>query len=223
MNKLAIATAAVLAVAGCQKSPGATASAGTERADCRVGSAGATDRCDTGLLCLSELCVRPPPANCQAVAEKLASFEVGNYAPRDQRAKVIADKQAACVAAVVSKDEGDCIARATDRWAAAKCAPSMFPGMASSGNSDCAAVIEKITGAMPANVSGDPQMAAQLGRTMDVMKQSCVEDAWPDDLKRCVLAAPPGQITGMQACNDKMPKALQDKMTARLMDSMQKR
>src|SRR4051794_10101972 len=70
--------------------------AGAERADCRP------DRsCNPGLLCLSDLCVRPPAADCTAVAESLASLELGNYAPREQRATVVAAKRAACETAMV--------------------------------------------------------------------------------------------------------------------------
>ncbi len=181
----------------------------------------AAQRCDPGLVCLSELCVRPPPASCSAVAEKLASFELGNYAPRDARAKLVADKAAACAAAHVTKDEGDCVGRARDRWDAAKCAPSMFPGLTSTGSGDCEQVIARIASAMPAAVTSTPQLREQLDRTMAVMRTSCAQDAWPDELKHCVLAAPPGQMPGLQACADKMPKELQDKMTARLTDAMQ--
>jgi hypothetical protein len=216
-----VAIACLLGVvlwAGCQKSfipPGA------ERGDCRIGDG--SDRCDPGLLCLSDLCVRPPPADCGPIADKLASFELGNYAPRAQRDKLIADKRAACTAAYLSREEGECIAHAADKWAAAKCAPSMFPGATtSSGSGDCGTVIDRIAAAMPNSVSSDPSMRAQFTRTMDVMRASCAEDGWPDDLKKCVLAAPPGATSTMQQCNDKFPKALQDKMTTRLMDAMQK-
>jgi hypothetical protein len=185
-----------VAANACQRSSGATPSPGSNHADVTL-------------------------ANCATVAEKLASFELGNYAPRETRDKVVADKQAACVAAGVSLAEGDCVVKAADRWAAAKCAPSLFPGLAASGSGDCGEVIARIEAAITPSMHTDPQLRAQLDRTMDVMRQSCAEDGWPDDLKQCVMSSPPGALQGMQACNDKMPKELQAKLTARLMSSMQ--
>jgi hypothetical protein len=82
-------------------------------------------------------------------------------------------------------------------------------------------VIARIEAAITPSMHTDPQLRAQLDRTMDVMRQSCAEDGWPDDLKQCVMSSPPGALQGMQACNDKMPKELQAKLTARLMSSMQ--
>src|SRR4051812_45288828 len=71
---------------------------GKERADCR-----ADKTCDPGLLCLSNLCVRPPPADCQVVADQLASLDLGNYAEPEERAPVVAKYKGQCETLYVSK------------------------------------------------------------------------------------------------------------------------
>jgi hypothetical protein len=120
--KLTVATWMLcLAIAGCQGDHTADRlRVGVERSTCRP------DRtCDPGLLCLSDLCVRPPPADCDAVAEQLASIDLGNYAEPEDRAPVIARYKAACAAALISREEAQCIDRARDRSSAALCAPRM--------------------------------------------------------------------------------------------------
>src|SRR5262249_11493852 len=135
---------AIVLLLGCQRDPNANAnpagaSAGHERGPCKP-----DHTCDQGLLCLSDLCVKPPAADCGKVAELLASFELGNYAPREQRAPVVASKRQACEAASITKEEGTCIDAAADKFAAAKCAPRLFPELASNGGGDCPAVVAKI-------------------------------------------------------------------------------
>src|SRR5678816_335702 len=85
-------------LAACQKKPTDTsapaapvATRGKERADCRPDKT-----CDPGLLCLSNLCVQPPPADCTSVGETLASFDLGNYAPVEERAPVVAKYKTQC-------------------------------------------------------------------------------------------------------------------------------
>ena len=99
----------LLVAAGCSKR-----AAGTEGAECYPNAT-----CDAGLICLSNLCVRPPPASCQAVGEQLASIELGNYAEPEARAPVVARYRAACETAMVSREEGQCLDSARDRWSAA--------------------------------------------------------------------------------------------------------
>jgi len=198
---------------GCQRETGVTA--GRERGPCKP------DRtCDPGLQCLSELCVRPPPADCGAIAELLASFELGNYAPREQRAPVVAAKREACETAVVSKEEGACIEKAADKFAAAQCVPRLFPELAakSGGGGDCAGVVAKIRASM------QPQMqnlgsdgARMVDKMMPAMRESCEQDGWPETMKRCILASPSGDMNAMQRCSNDMPKAVQDKLAQRMM------
>src|SRR5262249_43248841 len=112
---------------------------GKERSDCRADAT-----CDPGLVCLSNLCVRPPPAACTAVAELLTSFDLGNYAEPEDRAPVVAKYKARCTAAYVTKEQGQCIDKARDRWAVAECAPALFPELASSDTGNCGQLADKV-------------------------------------------------------------------------------
>jgi hypothetical protein len=190
---------------------------GKERGDCKTGKV-----CDPGLLCLSNLCVRPPPADCQVVADQLASMDLGNYAEAEERAPVVANYKEACEKAYVSKEQGECIDKATTKFSAMECAAQMFPETRSTGRGDCPMVIAKIRASMQqtyANVN-DPQTQQMMAKAMTATQQSCEQDGWPDALKKCVLATANG-VDGMGACNQQMPPALQQKMAERMTAMMQ--
>jgi hypothetical protein len=214
MRQIAVA---ILLLVGCSQSRGTP---GEERADCRAGD---KDKCNAGLLCLSNVCVRPPPADCQSVAESLASFDLGNYAEPEERAPVVAKYRSQCEKAYVTKEQGECLDKATDKWAAGQCAPKMFPEMASTNNGDCKKVVERVQAAIKDQIqTADPQMAKWFETTMTIMQQSCEQDAWPDSLKKCILTAQatPG-VDAMQSCNQQMPPGLQTKLQERLTAAMQ--
>lgn len=209
----------VIVVAACAK--GADRGApGTERGDCRAGDT----PCDTGLLCLSNLCVRPPAADCKLLGETLASLDLGNYAEPEERAPVVAKYQAACDKARISKEEGECIDKARDKWSAGQCAPRMFPEQASTNNADCKQVVAKIQAVMQGQVQGldNPQMKQWYDTALSVMQQSCLEDRWPDALRKCILTTSPAEAgaDAMQACNQQFPPALQTKLQERLQTAM---
>ncbi len=209
---------------GCSReatsSAGARPAAGAERGDCTPGGG-----CASGLLCLSNLCVRPPPADCQTIADLVTSMDLGNYATPEDRAPVAARYKAACAKGLVSKDQGACLEAATDKWAAAQCAPSMFPELAAppaGATTDCGAIVDKLRVAMSAqmgNVS-DPQITKMLTLAMDVVRDSCREDGWPDVFKQCILASA-STTDAMTACENQMPPGLQQKMTTRMQKAMQ--
>lgn len=204
---------------GCAKGGGSRGAAGMERGDCRT----TEPKCETGLLCLSNLCVRPPPADCTGVAETLASLDLGNYAEPEERAPVVAKYKAACDKAYISKEEGECIDKATDKWSAGQCAPRMFPEQASANKGDCKPVVARLGNALQGQLqnTNDPSMKHWLDTTLSVMQQSCEEDAWPDALKKCILSTQdvPG-VDAMQTCNQQMPPALQTKLQERLQTAM---
>jgi hypothetical protein len=214
-------TAALGLVAGCRghraAETGGDIEAGHERGSCRP------DRtCDVGLLCLSNLCVRPPAADCQDVGEQLASTDLGNYAEPEDRAPVVARYKAACEAAVLSRDEQQCLDRTRDRWSAARCAPRMFPDLASSSTGDCGAIVARIRAVVQKQASylSDPRMKNWFDRTMTVLQESCEQDRWPDALKKCMLAG--DELAAMtQACNQQTPPALRQKLQDRLNQAMQ--
>ena len=202
-------------VMGCSKGGGARGSAGTERGDCRTGDM----KCDPGLLCLSNLCVRPPAADCAMVSETLASLDLGNYAEVEERAPVVAKYKAQCEKTYVSKEEGECLDKARDKWTAGQCAPRMFPEMTAKG-ADCKQVAAKLESAMKQMQTGDnPQMAQYLATMTKVVGQSCVEDAWPDAVKQCILMQS-GGADAMQVCNQQFPPALQTKLQERLQTAL---
>ncbi len=223
MPRIAWVLSGLIAVGGCQRtaeevaktgsgssSPSASR-AGSERADCR-----ADKTCDPGLLCLSNLCVRPPAADCGAVAETLASQELGNYAPRDKRAALVATRRAACEAAMVSKDEGKCLDGAHDRFAAAACVPRMFPDLAvGSGSAGSSAPCDEIATRMRAMIAKkDPSQDKMIEAATGVVRASCVEDGWPEALKQCFLTLAAGD--SMRACDSLMPPGLQQRMQDRM-------
>lgn len=202
---------------GCANGRGA---AGKERGDCRGGDDRA-DKCDPGLLCLSNLCVRPPAADCAMVSETLASLDLGNYAEPEERAPVVAKYKTACEKTHVSKEEGECLDKAQDKWTAGQCAPRMFPEMSNQG--DCKQVVAKVEAAMKGEMQNldQPNMAQWLATSVRVMLQSCEEDRWPDALKKCILMSQtaPG-VDAMQTCNQQFPPALQSKLQERLQTAM---
>ncbi len=66
--------------------------------------------------------------------------------------------KAACETARLSREEQQCLDRPRDRWSAARCAPRMFPDLASSPTGDCAAIVARVRAAMQNQASylGDP-------------------------------------------------------------------
>jgi hypothetical protein len=181
---------------------------GHERADCRP-----DHTCDPGLVCQSDLCVRPLPADCAPVAEILASSELGNYAEPEQRAPVIAKQRAACEAAHVTKDEGACLEKARDRWSQAACVPRLFPDVQRGTSGECTAIMLKVRALIApqiAQVGSDAER--MIDKMMPVFQRSCEQDGWPDGVKHCILDTPSGDLAAMQRCSTMMPKSLQDRL-----------
>jgi hypothetical protein len=201
---------------GCGHKSGARGEAGHERGDCRSGD----NKCETGLLCLSNLCVRPPPADCQMLADTIASMELGNYAEPEERGPIVGKYKAQCEKVYVSKEEGECIDKVKDKWSAAQCAPRMFPEMMST-KGDCKGVADRVKTVMQQSAQNqDPQMQQWFDTTVRVVQRSCEEDHWPDGLKKCIMAQQQATADAMQACNQEMPPALQQKLQDRLQTAM---
>jgi hypothetical protein len=221
--KLAIAVALV-SLMGCKEAGGDRtqtdrALIGHERGDCR-----ADKTCDPGLWCLSNLCVRPPAADCQVVADVLASAELGNYAEPEDSAPVVAKYKDACEKQFVSKEEGACLDKVHDKWAAAQCVPRMFPELTPTGGNDCKLVSEKIKSFIEhtANYAQNPQVKKWFDASIGVVRESCEQDHWPDALKKCVLSTNAIQNPMyFQQCNQMVPAGLQQKMQERLTKAMQ--
>jgi hypothetical protein len=217
-----------IALAGCQQDktgtaggPGPSAGGtGQERGECRPDKT-----CDANLLCLSNLCVRPPAADCGPIAEDLTSMDLGNYAEPETREPVVAKYKAQCEQAMITKEEGACLDKTRDKWAAAQCAPRLFPELASSGDTgQCAAIAQKVAAGMQkqVNYGNNPQMKSWFDITIRVFQESCEQDKWPDTLKRCALASDMSQNPmGMTGCEKEIPPGATQKMQQRLSQAMQ--
>jgi len=162
--------ALALAAAACSgKGKSSTVAAGKERGACY-----GNGTCDQGLVCLSQLCVAPPGADCTAIADHLGGILLGNYAPRDERAAFSTEVAADCTAKKLSKDDGDCLMRATGRQAIGGCAVPLGVG-------DCKKVTEHLQG-LP---RGDQFLVTAADRLISRCKNEVPSRA----LEKCVLAA----------------------------------
>jgi len=216
-SRLACLACLLLAACPSAKSAGEL---GKERSDCRPDKT-----CDKGLLCLSNVCVRPPPADCVDVGETLASMDLGNYAPVEERAPVVAKYRQRCETIYVTKEQGACIDKTHDKWSAEQCAPGLFPELAA-GTGDCNLIAAKLQAMLErqyANSGNNEYMAKWRGALVRTYRESCSEDKWPDALTKCVLGADMTQNAGAMPpdCNQQMTPELQQKMQERLQKAIQ--
>ena len=182
-----------------------------ERQACRA-PAGDAAVCGPGLVCMSDVCVRPPPADCGQVAEALVSLEVGNSATREERAAKLPAKRELCEAQRISATEGACLAKATSTWAAGDCVPRLFPEAQGSG---CEPVIGKMRSLLASAAGGDPSTAPMIDKAIAVMRASCEEDHWPESLRRCILGLG-NDPSDFRACEKATPPELEEKIKARM-------
>ena len=147
---------------------------GTERGPCYGNKS-----CNEGLLCLSDLCVRPPPADCTKVGEKLGYLMLGNYAPQDKREAFHKEIAAECNAAHLTKEQGDCILNASDTKALAKCEKPL-------GMADCDKMMEHVVKTI---APSDPKIARMLDSDRSKLLRECKERGLTKVHEACVLAA----------------------------------
>lgn len=203
------AIAVFLVLASCERSGGP----GKERGSCY-----GNGTCDPGLVCMSELCVRPPPADCGPVAEKLASYRLGNYAPKEERAQVIGELTAKCEEARLSTDEGKCILEAQGRMDIAKCPRPLLDEF--KGDKDgCKAVADQVSRFFVDAFAEQTRDRAKVEKVAPeiaaAVQASCVEDLWPDAAKRCFTEA--SSFDTMGDCQDAFPDELKDRVEKRLL------
>ena len=176
MVKVAMLGVLVLAaLAACKREPAAPpagAAAGTERGDCRPDGA-----CDPGLVCLSNLCVRPPPADCAKVSEALGFIFLDNYTPREERTAFHAEITRQCAAANLSREDGECLAAAKSRTELRNCPRPI-------GLGDC----KKISAHADA-VRARDGVDAYLVTGADRLIERCRNEVPSLGFERCVLAA----------------------------------
>lgn len=165
----------IAAVAACKQGSDATTpsvAVGAERGACRPDRA-----CDPGLTCLSDLCVRPPPADCAAVAAALGGIFLDNYTPVEERARYAAEVQQQCVEAGLSREDGACLAKATRRADLQACPRPL-------GLGDCG----KIAAAAEALRAGNA-VDAYLVTSADRLVERCKREVPSQAFERCVVAA----------------------------------
>jgi hypothetical protein len=146
-----------------------------------------------------------PPGDCTLVAEIVTSFRLGNYAPVEQRAPIVDDVRARCLAAGATADETECVRRARDELDAKSCVRRMFPELASGDDAACARVTDKLRAAMG---SLDARLRDWADEELAIEERACREDAWPDELKTCLLER------AMDDCH--FPASLHDKLQRRI-------
>lgn len=172
---LIFVVAALTGALACKSAPPAAppaAAAGTERGACRP------DRtCDVGLVCLSDLCVRPPPADCAKIAEAFGPIFLDNYTPREARDAFARDLVADCQRAALDKESGDCLARATSRRDIAACPKPL-------GLGDCKAIA-----AHADKLRAQNAVDAYLVTPADRLIDRCKTEVPSQIFERCVLAA----------------------------------
>lgn len=156
-----------------------------------------------------------PPGDCAAVAETLASIELGNYADPAVRGPVVAKKQADCTAAHITVTEAECLAKATSKYSAAACVPRMFPDVKIGGTADCANIASRVKDLLVKEMGqAGSQALGMIDKMMPALQQSCIEDAWPAEVKKCFLDGK--DAAAIQACTDAMPKEMQQRTTERM-------
>lgn len=174
-----VSCAALAMVAACKggsSTSGGTATptvaAGAERGACRPDAT-----CDPGLVCLSQLCVRPPPADCARVADALGPIFLDNYTPREERDRFAADVRAECGSANFTREDGECLARAKSRQDINACPRPI-------GLGDCKKIL-----AHAEEVRVRSGVDAYLVTPADRLVERCKSEVPTRGFERCVLAA----------------------------------
>jgi len=167
MRNLAGVVVLVVALVACKKADGAAAE-GAERGRCY-----GNGTCNQGLVCLSDLCVRPPGADCAKVAARLGGLLLGNYAPPAERDAFLATAEAECAALALTKEEGDCLLAATHRNTLSRC-PKVI------GVGDCTRIVPHLD-----TLRTDPYLVT----TAVKLQSRCKNETPSKAFETCVLAA----------------------------------
>jgi hypothetical protein len=172
-----------------------------------------------------------PAADCNAVAETLATFELGPTGTPEQRVPVVAKHKAGCEATHTTRDEAACLGRAKDTWAARACLPRMFSapantaggtGATGAGSARCATAGERMRAAVMSEVgSNGSAAAAQLEKIVPVIQAACEQDRWPANVVACMADSKVGDMAAFQACANQLSPELQQKVQQRLTAALQ--
>lgn len=171
MQRIAVVLALALAAVACSKKG---PKEGTERGPCY-----GNKTCNDGLICLSDLCVRPPPADCEKVVEKLGFLTLDNWAPRKQREELRAQLLPACQKANLSEKDGDCILQAKHKRDLKKCKKPLVLG-------DCKRMIAHLRSI----AAKDPKLSEELSKESDAtLLRECEKTMATKVDEACVLGA----------------------------------
>lgn len=188
---------------------------GTERGAC------ASDHtCSGGLVCLSDLCVRPPAGDCSQVAEALASVKLGNYATPEARAPVVSEIRTKCDHERISVDDAKCLTAAKSKYEMARCPHPLLPELVELGKDTggCKAVGARMEEMSRAEMSKDPNdpIAKLLPQLVEAVIASCDQDGWPPEVKDCIAHADASDSHAADRCIERMPPATRDKFMKRI-------
>lgn len=157
-------------------------SAGEERGVCGLEVA-----CAAGLECWSERCVRPPPADCRKVGERLAGRVLDNYTPREQREPEVKKWEETCVREQLSKAEGACLEAAADDGELAKCPRPLVPELVGDPEG-CGRVAKRAKQLIEQGVGGDLGPIVNVAdKVPDAVKALCIEGRWTQAAKDCLM------------------------------------
>jgi hypothetical protein len=168
---LGLPTLAVVALTAACAGDGGRAPAGSERGACY-----GNGTCDDGLQCLSDLCVRPPGADCAKIAARLGGLVLGNYAPVEVRDQYLEETRRACERARPTPEQAACVLAATSRNALARCGTAFGVG-------DCAVIVAHLDRLRP--TAPDPFLVTAADR----LATRCRNEVPTPALQACVLAA----------------------------------
>lgn len=91
-------------------------------------------------------------------------------------------------------------------------------GTGSERGNDCAVVVTRVQQAVQSQldtVGSDAKI--MIAQMIPAMGDACLQDHWPANLVRCIVAAKPGDLTALTQCNAMMSKDIQDKLQKRMM------
>lgn len=190
-NLALLAVAVVAALAGCSDGD---PPAGGERAACR-----ADGTCDVGLECWSEVCVRPPSADCGAVAARLAPIRLGNYATDLERGPVLAELRAQCQREQLTAREGRCLVSAADDDALADCPRALLPEL-DGVRRRCLPL-----GPIALAFEGGQVSAAAAHAISETLVEQCIAERYAKPITTCMAGA--GTVDAVRACAAELPGA----------------
>lgn len=173
-----VGLSAVLAAAGCGDKPPPV---GTERGACY-----GNGTCNDGLVCMSDLCVMPPPPDCTEVATKLGYLMLSNYAKKTERADFVSATVTTCKQAELTQSEADCLLRVKDRGSLRHCPKPLVLGSCERALAHANRIVAGNNPALAKMMDQGPALRRCQERGISRVEEACVLGAkTKDELDRC--------------------------------------